>query len=337
MATMSDARPRILSGIQPTSDSFHIGNLLGAVRHWVRMQETHDAFCFIADLHAITVDFDPAEIRRRTLVSFAQLLAAGLDPERSTIFVQSQVPEHAQLAWVLGCLTGYGEASRMTQFKDKSGREGSDRTTVGLFTYPVLQAADILIYRPDLVPVGEDQRQHLELTRDLAQRFNQKFGDTLIVPKPHIMKADAKILDLQDPTSKMSKSSPAGCLFLLDPPKVIEKKVKTAVTDSENHIRYAPEQQAGVANLLSLLAALSGQPVDSLVASFEGQLYGALKSEVAAAVLAVAVPFQNRTNELLDDPGELERLMAHGAAKAQAITRGVLADVYAAVGFVPRG
>ena len=299
MATMSDARLRILSGIQPTSDSFHIGNLLGAVRHWVSMQDTHEAFCFIADLHAITVDFDPAQIRRRTLSSFAQLLAAGLDADRSTIFVQSQVPEHAQLAWVLGCLTGYGEASRMTQFKDKAGREGSDRTTVGLFTYPVLQAADILIYRPDLVPVGEDQRQHLELTRDLAQRFNQKFGDTLVVPKPHIMKADAKILDLQDPTAKMSKSSPAGCLFLLDPPKVIEKKVKTAVTDSENQIRFDPERQAGVANLLSLLSALTGDSVESLVAGYDGKLYGALKADAAAAVLAVAEPFQSRANELL--------------------------------------
>ncbi|MEI7779230.1 MAG: tryptophan--tRNA ligase [Actinomycetes bacterium] len=337
MATMSDARPRILSGIQPTSDSFHIGNLLGAVRHWVSMQDTHDAFCFIADLHAITVDFDPAQIRRRTLSSFAQLLAAGLDADRSTIFVQSQVPEHAQLAWVLGCLTGYGEASRMTQFKDKAGREGSDRTTVGLFTYPVLQAADILIYRPDLVPVGEDQRQHLELTRDLAQRFNQKFGDTLVVPKPHIMKADAKILDLQDPTAKMSKSSPAGCLFLLDPPKVIEKKIKTAVTDSENQIRFDPERQAGVANLLSLLSALTGDSVESLVAGYDGKLYGALKADAVAAVLAVAEPFQSRANELLADPAELERLMAHGAAKAEAVTRGVLADVYAAVGFVPRG
>jgi tryptophanyl-tRNA synthetase len=203
MTTMFDAPPRILSGIQPTSDSFHIGNYLGAIRHWVRFQDTHDAFCFVADLHALTVDFDPVEIRRRTLSSFAQLLASGLDPHRSTVFVQSQVAEHAQLSWVLGCLAGFGEASRMTQFKDKSGKDGAERATVGLFTYPILQAADILIYRPEQVPVGEDQRQHLELTRDLAERFNRKFGNTLIVPKPHLMKSDAKILDLQVGAQRM--------------------------------------------------------------------------------------------------------------------------------------
>ena len=337
MTSMSELRPRILSGIQPTSDSFHIGNYLGAVRHWVRFQDTHDAFCFIADLHSITVDFDPKLIRSRTLASFAQLLASGLDPERSTVFVQSQVAEHAQLTWVLGCLTGFGEASRMTQFKDKAGKEGTDRATVGLFTYPVLQAADILIYRPELVPVGEDQRQHLELTRDLADRFNRKFGQTLVVPKPHIMKDDGKILDLQDPTSKMSKSSPAGCIFLLDPLKTIEKKIKTAVTDSGNQIRFDPENQPGVANLLSLQASISGQSIDDLVTGYDGKLYGALKSDVAAALVAFVEPYQQRTRELLDDPAELERLMAIGASKAESVAREVLADVYAAVGFVPRG
>jgi tryptophanyl-tRNA synthetase len=337
MAAMSDARPRILSGIQPTSDSFHIGNYLGAIRHWVRFQDTHDAFCFVADLHAITVDFDPGEIRRRTLSSFAQLLASGLDPERSTVFVQSQVAEHAQLSWVLGCLAGFGEASRMTQFKDKSGKDGSERATVGLFTYPILQAADILVYRPEQVPVGEDQRQHLELTRDLAERFNRKFGKTLVVPKPYIMKSDAKILDLQDPSAKMSKSAPSGCLFLLDPPKTIEKKIKTAVTDSVNEVRFDPEHQAGVANLLGLLSALTGESIETLVAGYEGTLYGALKADVASAAVEFALPYQRRTNELLADPAELERLMTIGAAKAAAVASLTLTDVYAAVGFVARG
>jgi len=335
MTVMPEPRQRILSGIQPTHDSFHIGNFLGAIRNWVQFQETHDAFCFVADLHAITVDFDPGEVRRRTLASFAQLLAAGLDPERSTVFVQSQVPEHAQLSWVLGCLTGFGEASRMTQFKDKAGKEGSERATVGLFTYPVLQAADILIYRPEQVPVGEDQRQHLELTRDLAERFNRRFGPTLVVPKPHIMKSVGKILDLQDPTAKMSKSSPAGCLFLLDPPKVIEKKIKTAVTDSLNRIAYDPQAQPGVANLLDLLAALTGDSVQDLLAGYEGKLYGALKADVAAAVVAFAEPYQLRTRELLEDQGELGRLMTAGASKAAAVASVTLSDVYDAVGFAP--
>ena len=213
--------PRVLSGIQPTADAFHLGNYLGALREWVRLQATHDAYYCVVDQHAITVDHDPEQLRRRTYASFAQLLAIGLDPEASTVFVQSHVPEHSQLAWVLECQTGFGEAGRMTQFKDKSQKEGASRVTVGLYTYPILQAADILIYQADAVPVGEDQRQHLELTRDLAQRFNTKFGETLTVPEPLIVKETAKILDLQDPTSKMSKSSPAGCAFILDDDKVL--------------------------------------------------------------------------------------------------------------------
>ncbi|MEK9809371.1 MAG: tryptophan--tRNA ligase, partial [Candidatus Nanopelagicales bacterium] len=232
--------PRVLSGIQPTADSFHVGNYLGALRRWVELQETHDAFYCVVDQHAITVEHDPALLRHRTLLSFAQLLAVGLDPERSTVFVQSHVPEHAQLAWVLECQTGFGEASRMTQFKDKSQKDGTDRSTVGLFTYPVLQAADILIYRAEGVPVGEDQRQHLELTRDLAQRFNARYGPTLVVPEALIVKDTAKILDLTDPTAKMSKSAPSGCIFLLDDPKVTAKKIKSAVTDSGREIAFDP-------------------------------------------------------------------------------------------------
>ncbi len=229
------ARPRVLSGIQPTADSFHLGNYLGAVRQWVALQEDHDAFYFVPDLHAITVEHDPATLADRTRNAVAQLLALGLDPDRCTVFVQSHVPEHSQLEWILGCLTGFGEASRMTQFKDKSAKQQTDRVSIGLFTYPILQAADILLYQADRVPVGEDQRQHVELTRDLAQRFNSRFGGrALTVPEPHILPGAAKIYDLQDPTAKMSKSSsaPAGIVNLLDDPRVSAKKIRSAVTDT---------------------------------------------------------------------------------------------------------
>src|SRR5947207_13061290 len=253
MAGMSSARPRVLSGIQPTADSFHLGNYLGAVRNWVALQETHDAFYCVVDLHAITAGHDPALLRQRTRVGAAQLLALGLDPDRCTLFVQSQVPEHAQLAWVLGCITGFGEASRMTQFKDKSAKQGADRSSVGLFTYPILQAADILLYQPDAVPVGEDQRQHLELTRDLAQRFNTTYGPTFRVPAPYIIRDTAKIADLQEPTAKMSKSasSPNGLVELLEDPARIAKKIKSAVTDTGREIAFDPDHKAGVSNLLT--------------------------------------------------------------------------------------
>ena len=332
---MSAAQPRVLSGIQPTADSFQIGNWLGALRHWVTLQDTTDAFYCVVDLHAITVEHDPALLRQRTLVSFAQLIASGIDPDRSALFVQSHVPEHAQLQWVLGCLTGFGEAGRMTQFKDKSAKGGSAAATVGLFTYPVLQAADILLYQADQVPVGEDQRQHLELTRDLAARFNGRFGETFVVPTPHIVKDTAKVLDLQDPTAKMSKSSPAGCLFLLDEPKVLEKKIKTAVTDSETQVRFDPERKPGVSNLLSIIAALEGEPVSAVERRFDGQGYGALKKSATDAVLGFAVPFQERTRELLGDRAELERLMDRGAQRARAVAAQTLAAVYHRVGFVP--
>ncbi len=333
MAGMSP-RPRVLSGIQPTADSFHIGNYLGALRTWIPLQRTHDCFYSIVDLHAITVTHDPAALHRRTRLGFAQLVALGIDPEVATLFVQSQVPEHTQLQWVLACLTGMGEAGRMTQFKDKSARTGSERTSVGLFTYPILQAADILVYRANAVPVGEDQRQHLELTRDLAIRFNGLFGPTLTVPEPLIVKDTAKIVDLTDPTSKMSKSSPAGCVFLLDPLKRIEKKVKSAVTDSETEVRYDPEGKPGVSNLLTILASFTDRTVAEVEPEFAGRMYGDLKKEAAAAVVAFAEPFQVRVAALMDDPAELDRQMATGAARAREVAAATLADAYAALGFV---
>src|SRR3954454_4129740 len=273
------ATTRVLSGIQPTSASFHIGNYIGAVRQWVALQEQHEVFYFLADLHAITLEQpDPEALTERSRRAAAQLIAAGVDPDRSAIFLQSHVPGHTQLSWVLECLTGYGEASRMTQFKDKSARGGSDRVSVGLLTYPILQAADILIYQANYVPVGEDQRQHIELTRNLAQRFNGRYGDTFVVPDAYITKEAARILDLQDPSSKMSKSLPdAGTLNLLDDPAVLTKKIKRATSDSETEIRYDPATKPGVSNLLAILAAVTGDPVDTVVAGFAGQGYGALK------------------------------------------------------------
>ena len=333
MSAMSE-RPRILSGIQPTADSFHIGNHLGAVRNWIPLQATHDCFYCVVDLHAITVEHDPAALHHRTRVAFAQLVAAGIDPEVSTLFVQSHVPEHTQLQWVLACLTGMGEAGRMTQFKDKSSKAGSERTSVGLFVYPILQAADILVYRANGVPVGEDQRQHLELTRDLAIRFNGRFGQTLTVPEPLIVKDTAKIVDLSDPTSKMSKSVPAGCVFLLDPLRTIEKKIKSAVTDSETEVRFDPQTKPGVSNLLTILAAYTGRTVAQVEPEFAGRMYGDLKKEAAAAVLAFAEPFQVRVAELMDDPAELDRQMAVGAARAREVAAATVADVYQNLGFV---
>ncbi|MGA0065669.1 MAG: tryptophan--tRNA ligase [Candidatus Nanopelagicales bacterium] len=327
--------PRVLSGIQPTADSFQMGNYLGALRHWVSLQDTHEAFYCVVDQHAITVEHDPAVLRQRTLLSFAQLLAVGLDPSRSTVFIQSQVPEHAQLAWILECLTGFGEASRMTQFKDKSQREGNDRATVGLFTYPVLQAADILIYQASGVPVGEDQRQHLELTRDLAQRFNATYGPTLVVPEPLIVKDTAKVLDLADPTAKMSKSAPTGCIFLLDDPKVTRKKVMSAVTDSDRDIRCVPVGKPGVSNLLTLLSALDGRSVAEVEAAYEGRGYGDLKKDVAEVVVDFCTEFQTRVDELMSDRAELDRLVRLGADRARVAATPTLEAVYDRVGFVP--
>lgn len=325
--------PRVLSGIQPTSDSFHIGNHLGALQNWVSMQSEFECFYFIADLHAITVEQDPVQLNQRTLLAYAQLVALGVDPKKSVLFVQSQVPEHAQLMWVMSCITGIGEANRMTQFKDKAAKGGASSASVGLLTYPILQAADILLYQADAVPVGEDQRQHLELTRDLATRFNGRFGDTFTLPKPHIVKATAKIQDLQDPSAKMSKSSPSGCINLLDPLKTTEKKIKSAVTDSDSVVAFDPENKAGVSNLLTILSAYTGNTINELVDSFSGRMYGDLKKETAAAVLAFVEPFQAKVNDLLSDKAQLERDMKSGAQQAREVAAQTLADVYTKIGF----
>jgi tryptophanyl-tRNA synthetase len=337
MTAATDRRPRVLSGIQPTADSFHLGNYLGAVRQWVALQDDHDAFYFIPDLHAITVEHDPKTLAARTRNAAAQLLALGLDPDRCTLFVQSHVPEHAQLEWVLGCITGFGEASRMTQFKDKSARQGSDRSTVGLFTYPILQAADILLYQAERVPVGEDQRQHVELTRDLAQRFNSRFGKTLTVPEPYILTGTAKIYDLQDPTAKMSKSSssPAGIVDLLADPKASAKKIRSAVTDTEREIRYDPEAKPGISNLLTILAALTDRKVAELEGEYAGRGYGDLKKDVAEVVVDFTTPLAERVRLYLDDPAELDRILRAGATRAREVSSATLAAVHDRIGFLP--
>jgi tryptophanyl-tRNA synthetase len=334
---MPVARPRVLSGIQPTADSFHLGNYLGAVRQWIALQDTHDAFYLIVDLHAITVDHDPALLRDRTRLAAAQLLAAGLDPSRCAIFVQSHVPAHAELCWVLSCLTGSGEASRMTQFKDKSAKQLN--TSVGLLVYPILQAADILLYQAAQVPVGEDQRQHLELTRDLAQRFNNRFGHTFVVPEPYIVKTSAKILDLANPAAKMSKSSEsqAGVVDLLDEPDVIAKKIKRAVTDTGSEVRFDPESKPGVSNLLTIASTLSARSVETLEDDYRGKGYGALKADVADLVVSFAAPVRERTMEWMGDPARLSQVLAEGAARAREVADKTLSAVYDAVGFLPAG
>lgn len=329
-------KQRVLSGIQPTGDSYHLGNYLGAVRQWVQLQDDYDAFYFIPDLHAITVQQDPKELRERVYRGVAQLLAAGVDPQRSVIFVQSHVPEHAELSWVLSCITGFGEASRMTQFKDKSAKQGNENTTVGLFTYPVLMAADILLYRPQLVPVGEDQRQHLELTRTLAQRFNGRYKKTFVVPEAKILENSAKIYDLQDPTSKMSKSgsNPKGIVNLLDEPGVTAKRIKGAVTDTDGDIRFDPESKPGVSNLLVIQSELTGTPIETLVERYRsaGAQYGALKTDTAEALDAFVVPFREKFDEYLSDRAELERILVDGAERARAVAGPTLSQVYERIG-----
>ncbi|WP_219500709.1 tryptophan--tRNA ligase [Nonomuraea ceibae] len=331
------ARPRVLSGIQPTADSFHLGNYLGAVRQWVTLQETHDAFYCVVDLHAITVQTEPAALRRRSRVAAAQLLAAGLDPERATVFVQSHVREHSELAWILNCQTGMGEAARMTQFKDKSAKYGESAASVGLFTYPILQAADILLYQANSVPVGADQKQHLELTRDLGQRFNHRFGDTFTIPEPYILKEVEKITDLQDPSAKMSKSSssPAGILDVLEQPGPLRKKVMRAVTDTGSEVLFDEENKPGISNLLRIQSALTGVPIPDLVARYEGQGYGTFKKDVAEAVVEAFTPIRERTEKLLGDEAELDKLLAAGAERARAVARRTMAEVRDRVGFLP--
>jgi tryptophanyl-tRNA synthetase len=291
----------------------------------------------IADLHAITVPQDPKQLLENTRRTAAQYIAAGIDASKSALFIQSQVPAHAQLAWVLNCITGFGEAGRMTQFKDKSQKAESDSASVGLFTYPILQAADILLYQPKKVPVGEDQRQHLELTRDLAMRFNSRFGETFTVPEAHILKETAKIYDLQNPTAKMSKSNePKGTINIMDDSSVTVKKIKGSVTDADSEIRFDAENKAGVSNLLGIYSAVSGKSVKDLEAVFAGKGYGDLKSEVADAVISVIEPIRQRATELLANTDELDRLLSSGSSRANELAEATLASVYDKIGFIPR-
>ncbi|WP_120003119.1 tryptophan--tRNA ligase [Nesterenkonia muleiensis] len=328
---------RVLSGMQPTGDSLHLGSYMGALLNWVRTQEQFDAYFFIPDLHAITVPQDPAQLRQAVRRTAAQYIAGGIDPERSTLFVQSHVPEHVQLAWVLMCQTGMGEASRMTQFKDKSAKGGADSAGVGLLTYPILQAADILLYQPHGVPVGEDQKQHIELTRDLAQRFNHRFGETFRIPEPIIPEVGARILDLQEPAAKMSKSasSPNGLINLTDTDKQIAKKIKSAVTDDGTEIRFDREAKPGVSNLLTIYSVLTGKTVGDIVAEYQGKMYGHLKVDLAEIAVQHLGPVRDRTSELLDDPAELDALLAKGAAKARDVATVTLTEAYQKVGFLP--
>ena len=331
-------KPRLFSGMQPSADSLHAGNYIGALLQWKQLQADYDAVFCVVDLHAITVPQDPASLRDKTRRTAAQYIAAGIDPTSSTLYVQSQVPAHAQLAWVLNTITGFGEASRMTQFKDKSAKQGADAASVGLFTYPILQAADVLLYDAEIVPVGEDQRQHIELTRDLAQRFNTRFGETFVVPEVSILKETAKVYDLQNPGSKMSKSgeSDNGILWLLDEPNRLVKKIKSAVTDNDGSVRYDPVEKPGVSNLLTLLSVLGGSSIPALESEFAGRGYGDLKGAVADAVVAEFAPVRERALELLADPAELDRVLAGNAERANEIAEATLARAYDRIGFLPR-
>lgn len=331
-------KPRLFSGMQPSADSLHAGNYIGALLQWKQLQTTHDAVFCVVDLHAITIPQEPAKLREATRRTAAQYIAAGIDPASSILFVQSQVPAHAELAWVLNTITGFGEAGRMIQFKDKSAKQGQDSTSVGLFTYPILQAADVLLYDAVIVPVGEDQRQHIELTRDLGQRFNSRFGETFTIPQVSIMKETAKIYDLQDPTSKMSKSAAEkGTVWLLDTPEQTRKKIMSAVTDTDGSVRFDTAEKPGVSNLLTLLSVLGGSSIPSLEAEFAGRGYGDLKAATADAVVAEFEPVRMRALEMLDDPAELDRILAGNAERAEAIAQATLERVYDRVGFLRRG
>ena len=333
------SKKRVLSGIQPTHDSFHLGNYLGALKQWVELQQSHDAFYCVVDLHALTVETDPKLLEKRTLLSAAQLIAIGVDPKLCTLFIQSHVPAHNQLAWVMECLTGFGEAGRMTQFKDKSQKGGADRTNVGLFTYPILQAADILLYQANYVPVGEDQRQHIELTRDLGQRFNTKYKEVFTIPEAHIIKALAKINDLQEPTAKMSKSasSMAGVIELLDAPEVTLKKFKSSVTDAGREVKFDAAEKAGISNLLTIHSAFSGKSIADLENEFAGKGYGDFKVAVAEVVISALDPIRKRTEELMNDKGELLKILKDGADKANAVANKTLAETYSALGLISHG
>jgi tryptophanyl-tRNA synthetase len=329
-------RQRVLSGIQATNESLHLGNYLGAVRQWVPLQDGYDAFYCIADLHTLTVETKPEILRKRILGTAAQLLALGIDPDRSTLFLQSSVAQHNQLGWIMECLAGFGEASRMTQFKDKSSKNGRDRTVVGLFTYPMLQAADILLYQADLVPVGEDQRQHIEITRDLAIRFNSRYGQTFTVPEALILKSGAKIFDLQDPSAKMSKSadSTVGVIEIMDSPEINVKKIKSATTDNEREIRFDEKLKPGISNLLTIHAALSGIPISQLEIEFEGKGYGDFKNTVAEVFVDYFRPVREKALSLLQDEALLIQILREGAAKARVEAEKSLGSAYMRMGLV---
>jgi len=327
---------RVLSGIQPTHDSFHLGNYLGALKQWVELQEDHDAFYCVVDLHALTIETEPALLRKRILASAAQLIALGVNPDRCTLFLQSHVAEHNQLGWIMECLAGFGEASRMTQFKDKSQKTGTDRTVVGLFTYPMLQAADILLYQANLVPVGEDQRQHIELTRDLAGRFNSRYGQTFQIPDAYILKSGAKINDLQDPTSKMSKSASSmqGVIEIMDTPEINLKKIKSAMTDTGREVLFDEKEKPGISNLLTIHSALSGQKIGEIEKEYEGKGYGDFKTGVAEVVIDVLKPVRERALQLLEDETYLSKILASGAVKARGVAEKTMQSTYQNLGLV---
>ena len=332
---MNEIKKQVMvSGIQPSGD-LHLGNYLGAVKNWAELADQFDCYYFMADLHTLTVRQDPAALRRRTLNQLAQYIACGLDPEKNTLFIQSHVPQHSELGWILQCYTMFGELSRMTQFKDKSAKN-TENINGGLFTYPSLMAADILLYQADLVPVGEDQKQHVELTRDLAQRFNSIYGETFKVPEPYIRKVGARVMSLGTPTNKMSKSDPNGCVFFMDPPDVIAKKFKRAVTDCdiENCVRYAPAEKPGVANLMSIYSSVTGKTFEEIEREFAGQGYGAFKPAVGEAVIDMLRPLQDETNRILKDKAYLESVYKEGAAKASYIANKTMRKVKKKVGLV---
>ena len=329
-------KKRMLSGIQPSGD-LHLGNYLGAIRNWGARADNYECFYFMADLHTITVRQTPADLRRRTLEQLAQYIACGLDPEKNTLFIQSHVHQHAELGWVLNCYTMFGELSRMTQFKDKSSKH-AENVNGGLFTYPALMAADILLYQPDLVPVGHDQKQHCELTRDVAQRFNGVYGDVFKVPEPYIPETGARIMSLNAPDSKMSKSMPEGCVFMMEKPEDIQRKFKRAITDSdtENCVRYDPANKPGVANLMSIYSAITGLNFEQIEAEFAGQGYGKFKPVVGEAVVEHLRPIREEATRLLKDKAYLESVYRNGAEKASYVAEKTLRKVYKKVGFVAR-
>ena len=334
MEANAPVKKRIFSGIQPSGE-LTLGSYMGAIKNWVSLQEEYDCLYCIVDMHAITVRQNPADLRRRSVNQLAQYIACGLDPAKNIMFIQSHVPQHAELSWVLGCYTQFGELSRMTQFKDKAAKH-ADNITAGLFTYPVLMAADILVYQADLVPVGQDQKQHVELCRDIAQRFNGVYGDTFTLPEPFIPKMGARVMSLGDPTSKMSKSDPDGCVFLMDKPEDIMRKFKRAVTDCETAVRFDKDNKPGISNLLAIYCAATGKTIAEAEAEFADQGYGVFKPAVGEAVVELVRPIREKTEQLLADKTYLESIYKEGAERASYLANKTLRKVYKKVGFVAR-